>query len=113
MQFRFDLEKTIQAVGLLLKLEGSPISRLRLLKLLYIADRELLVESGRPLTGDIALAMKYGPVLSRVYDYIKGIVRDGESWHEHFENAGYKVCLTKKTDRRGSPGERPRNSLKS
>jgi uncharacterized phage-associated protein len=100
MHFRFDLEKTIQATGLLLELDGSAISRMRLLKLLYIADRELLTESGRPLTGDVAVAMKFGPVLSHVYDLVKGVAQDSESWREHFETAGYKVCLKKKPDRR-------------
>ncbi len=100
MHFRFDLEKTIQATGLLLELEGSPISRMRLLKLLYIVDRELLTESGRPLTGDVAVAMKYGPVLSHVYDLIKGIAQDSDAWREYFDSAGYKVCLKRKPDRR-------------
>lgn len=99
MHFRFNAEKTIQAVGLLLDLEGSPISRMRLLKLLYIADRELLAESGRPLTGDAAVAMKFGPVLSRVYDLIKGIASDADSWEEHFENLGYRVKLKKKPEK--------------
>ena len=42
MTFRFDFEKTLQAAGVLLNLDGSRMDRIRLLKLLYIADRELL-----------------------------------------------------------------------
>lgn len=99
MHFRFNPEKTIQSVGLLLELEGCPVSRMRLLKLLYIAERELLTESGRPLTGDVAIAMKYGPVLSQVYDLIKGVASDSESWRDHFENSGYRVRLKKKPER--------------
>lgn len=99
MHFRFSLEKTIQAVGLLLEREEAPMSRMRLLKLLYITDRELLIESGRPLTGDVAVAMKYGPVLSHVYDLIKGVAVDGDTWLEHFGNLGYRVQLKKKPER--------------
>jgi uncharacterized phage-associated protein len=99
VHFRFNVNKTIQAVGLLIELEGFPISRMRLLKLLYITDRELLTESGRPLTGDVAVAMKYGPVLSHTFDLIKGIASNDESWREHFENLGYKVLLKKKPER--------------
>jgi uncharacterized phage-associated protein len=99
MHFRFNINKTIQAVGLLIELEGSPVSRMRLLKLLYITDRELLTESGRPLTGDVAVAMRYGPVLSHTYDLIKGIAPDDELWREHFENLGYRVLLKKKPER--------------
>jgi uncharacterized phage-associated protein len=72
MTFRFDFEKTLQAAGILLSLDGLRMDRIRLLKLLYIVDRELLVQAGRPLTGDVAVAMNYGPVLSRVYDLIRG-----------------------------------------
>lgn len=95
MHFHFDAQKTIEAVGLILELEGSPVGRIRLLKLLYIVDRELLMESGRPLTGDIAAAMKHGPVLSHVYDLIKGVDQDDERWREHFESRGYRVLLKK------------------
>jgi hypothetical protein len=72
MNFRFNFEKTLQAAGVLLHLEEKRMSRLRLLKFLDIADRELLAEAAHPITGDVGCAMKYGPVLSRVYDLIKG-----------------------------------------
>ena len=73
MTFRFDFLKTLQASGVLLQLDANRMAYIRLLKLLYIADRELLAETGRTLTGDEAVAMKNGPVLSRVYDLIKGV----------------------------------------
>jgi uncharacterized phage-associated protein len=69
------------------------MDRMRLIKLLYIADRELLAESGRTLTGDRAVAMKNGPVLSRVYDLIKGIAVPPEDWGRYLRSEGYKVVL--------------------
>ena len=72
MQLRFNFEKSLQAAGVLLQLEEGRMPYLRLLKLLYIADRELLAESAASLTGDRAYAMKHGPVLSHVYSLIKG-----------------------------------------
>ncbi len=99
MHFHFEMKKTLEAVGVILEQEGCSVSRLRLLKLLYIVDRELLMESGRPLTGDLAVAMKHGPVLSRVYDMIKGVDAESGSWQDHFENRGYKVQLKKRPDR--------------
>ncbi|MEI8371389.1 MAG: hypothetical protein WCJ35_00990 [Planctomycetota bacterium] len=39
MTLRLDTEKAIQAVGVPLRRDGKRASRLRLLKLLYIADR--------------------------------------------------------------------------
>jgi len=56
----------------LLRLDGKRIDYLRLLKLLHIADREWLAETGESITGDRAYAMKYGPVLSSIYDLVKG-----------------------------------------
>jgi uncharacterized phage-associated protein len=85
---RFDPTRTIQAAAVLLKTSPSHrMSRLRLLKLLYIADRETLQEAGRPITGDRAVAMKNGPVLSRTYDLIKGADLAAPEWERFFRNA--------------------------
>jgi uncharacterized phage-associated protein len=93
MTFLFDFEKTLQATGVLLNLDGSRKDRIRLLKLLYIADRELLAQAGRPLTGDMAVAMKNGPVLSRVYDLIRGVAGRTEDWSRFIESVNYSVML--------------------
>ena len=45
---------------------------LGLLKMLYIADRIALQRIEQPITGDSYVSMNYGPVLSSVYDLIKG-----------------------------------------
>lgn len=44
----------------------------KLIKLLYLADRRALIEWGFTVTGDKYVAMKNGPVLSRLFDLIKG-----------------------------------------
>jgi len=94
--FRFDMTKTIQAAAVLLRSHPlHSMSRLRLLKLLYIADRESLRDTGRPITGDRAVAMKHGPVLSETYDLIKGEHVRAAEWDEWFETAGYDVRLAK------------------
>jgi uncharacterized phage-associated protein len=100
MHFRFDFEKTLQASGLLLNLDGGRMGRIRLLKLLYIADRELLAESGRTLTGDSAVAMKHGPVLGRVHDLIKDIAGTNAEWSDHLGSVGYQVILKKDPGRK-------------
>jgi len=92
-KFRFNFKKTVQAAGILLKLENGQMGKLRLLKFLYIADRELLAETARPLTGDTGYAMKHGPVLSRVYDLIKGNGSQAAEWEKHFRSEGYLVKL--------------------
>ena len=73
MILHFNITKTIQASAVLLKADPNhSMSRLRLLKLLYIADRESLTERARPITGDYPVAMDHGPVLSNTYNLIKG-----------------------------------------
>ena len=70
--FRFNLNKAIQAAAYLLK--KTPDQRdsyMRVLKLLYLADRRSLADTGRPITGDQGYMMDLGPVPSRVLDIIK------------------------------------------
>ena len=93
MTFRFHFEKTLQASGVLLGLDGRRMGRIRLLKLLYIADRELLAETGRTITGDHAVAMKLGPVLSRTYDLIKGEEVRAREWDRFIHSEGHAVVL--------------------
>ncbi len=57
---------------------------LALMKLLCLVDREALIRFGRPVTGDPVVAMKHGPVLSRVYDLVsrkKQELAESE-WHK-------------------------------
>ncbi|MFM8300098.1 MAG: Panacea domain-containing protein [Microcystis aeruginosa] len=72
IQFRFHPEKAVEAAAVLLKLHGRPMKYLGLLKMLYIADRIALKRMEQPITGDHYVSMDYGPVLSGVYDLIKG-----------------------------------------
>ena len=107
MGFRFEIKKVIQEVGFLCRLSGNNrIDIMKLLKLLYLVDRESLKEAGYPITGDTHVAMKYGPVLSRVYDLAKGRPdwpyknQDELVWGEHFKTEClYDLCLIK------DPGE--------
>src|ERR1035441_6261599 len=71
MLIPFETLKAVQAAAVLLKEENGTMSRLRLLKLLYIADRESIAETLRSITGDDVMAMDHGPVLSKTYRLIK------------------------------------------
>jgi uncharacterized phage-associated protein len=72
MELRFDFEKSLQAAAYLLHLEEGRMPYLRLLKLMYIAERELLAQTASPLTGDSYRALEDGPVLNRVFNLIGG-----------------------------------------
>ena len=98
MKFRFEPLKTTQAAAHLLTLEGRVMDRMRLLKLLYIVDRELLAAKGRTLTGDRAIAMNYGPVLSHTYNLVNGKEQSPEDWNRYIRSVNKKVVLM------GDPG---------
>ena len=91
--FKFNFEKAVQAAGVVLRLHHGRMEYLRLLKILYIADRELLAETGRTLTGDRAVAMKNGPVLSEVYDLLKGQAARAGEWDAAIRTEKYEVVL--------------------
>jgi len=82
-QFKFCFERSLQAAAYLLKsAEGCELRYIHLLKMLYIADREYLVEYGYTITGDNVVAMQYGPVLSRILNLIKGKASEAETWRQ-------------------------------
>jgi len=68
----FDEAKVAQAAAYLVDKRGGRMSHLKLIKLLYLADREALRRFEAPITGDQYVAMPHGPVLSRTLDLING-----------------------------------------
>lgn len=92
--FRFNAEKAVQAAGVILREEpGHTINYMKLLKLLYVAERESLRLNGRMITGDCVVAMERGPVLSAVLNLIKGTHTDVDIWDEHIERERYHISL--------------------
>ena len=71
MRLRFNEAKATQAAALMPELRGGQMSYLKLIKLLYLLDREALLRWGRPITTDTYIAMDNGPVVSRICDLIR------------------------------------------
>jgi uncharacterized phage-associated protein len=84
IRFNFNERKAVQAAARLITQSGGEMNYLALMKLLYLADREALLRFGRPITGDKAVAMAHGPVLSKVYDRVsqKKQSLPKSYWHE-------------------------------
>lgn len=92
----FDVDKAVQVAAVILRNEGKRMSRLRLLKLMLIADRECLRRTGRPILGSKVVAMNNGPLHSDVYDLIKGTHKDEARWSWFISKAGQRdVKLTR------------------
>jgi uncharacterized phage-associated protein len=66
----FNTEKATAVAAFLLKLRGGRMSYLKLIKLLYLADREALHRWGFSVTTDRYVSMDHGPVVSNIYDLI-------------------------------------------
>lgn len=64
----FDYKKATQAINYFAKKEGGQINKLKLIKLVYFADRYHIRRYGRPLINDAYFAMPLGPVGSSVKD---------------------------------------------
>jgi len=71
MVLRFNERRATEAAAAFLKLRGGRMSYLKLVKLLYLLDREALLRWGRPVTTDQYVSMDNGPVVSRIYDLIR------------------------------------------
>ena len=72
------------------------MSYMKLIKLLYLADREALGRWGRPITTDTYVSMDKGPVLSHVLDRINEgpSPEDPSFWAQHICATGnYEVTL--------------------
>lgn len=80
MMLEFDYKKATQAINYLTVREGGQIEKLKLIKLVYLADRYHLRRYGRPMMNDAYFAMPYGPVGSSVKDIAEfsGFLDDSE-----------------------------------
>src|SRR5690348_12475436 len=98
ISFQFDPEKFFQVAGYFMTRCPGDMTRKRLLKLLYFADREHLLLYGRPIVKDYYVNMDQGPVASRAYDLIKG---NHHTWSldvlaefdKHFATSGIYITL--------------------
>ena len=66
----FDYKKAVQAINYLAEKEGGKIDKMKLIKLIYLAERYHLRKYGRPITNDTYLAMEYGAVGSSIKDIV-------------------------------------------
>jgi len=97
----FDNKKATQALNFLALKEGGLIDKLKVVKLMWLADRLHIRKYGRPIFNDIYFAMPYGAVGSSAKD-LAGFNVDGDE-KEYLENylelgRGYKIKSKQKVD---------------
>lgn len=93
MSFVFNRRKATQEAALLLSLaEGKKMPYLKLIKLMYIADRESIKEHGFPISGDAPFALKDGPILSDITNCVREVACPDE-WTVHISTKDKDVEL--------------------
>ena len=78
--FPFDRLKAAESASEFIRLAGGKISVLKLVKLMYLLDRESLKERNIPVVGGEYFSMPHGPVTSEVLNSIN---------HERGEGGGH------------------------
>ena len=76
------VKRAAQAAALFLLKAGGTMPHLKLMKLLYAADRESYRIHGAPITRDRMVSMPQGPALSGVHDLMTGKRAEGD-WSAH------------------------------
>ena len=70
----FNDRKVAQMAAFLLWKSGTRMAHLKLMKLLYLADRGAMERYGVPISGDRIVAMPHGPVLTMTLNLMDGDV---------------------------------------
>ncbi len=93
---RFDEAKATQAAAYFLKLRGGQMHYIKLIKLLYLTDREALLRWGVLVTTDRHVSMDNGPVTSKILSLITDD-RPKPIWSEYISAplGDYEVRLLK------------------
>jgi uncharacterized phage-associated protein len=70
MKILFNEKKATQVASIFLSLSGGSLNYMKLIKLMYLAERETLLSWGRPITYDTYFSLPHGPILSSTYTLI-------------------------------------------
>lgn len=73
MQFAFEPEKAIASIHFLTLQNISDLTKGKIAKLLFLADKLHLVRHGRTITGDWYAAIEHGPIPSRTVDLLDSL----------------------------------------
>lgn len=80
---RLNERKATQAAARFLESNGGHMHHLKLLKLLYLLDREALLRWGFPVTNDVYYSLPHGPVPSGCYDLV---LSEEGFWADHISS---------------------------
>lgn len=87
-------DKTTQMAAQFLKMAGGSMNYTILAKMLYVADRDMLLEWGTPITFGAWFNLDKGPIISEPTDLLRGKSDAfSECWSSSIEKVGYAAKL--------------------
>lgn len=94
----FDVRKAAHVAAFFALRASGHINIVKLMKLMYLADRESISQRDMPITGDDFASMKLGPILENTYDLAKGAAHR-EEWAEFIApREGHDLSLARPVD---------------
>jgi len=95
MTIAFEEKRAAQVAAVFLDKAGGTLPLLKLMKLMYLADRRSMDLHGQPITFDSMVSMPQGPVLSMTLNYANGAIEsDQDGWEDWMsDRAGHDVAL--------------------
>ncbi len=90
----FNVRKAAQVVAYFALAEGGSINVLKLMKLVYLADREFIARYDTPILNDCFVSMDHGPVNSMTYNYVQGCEDRRAEWDQFVsDRANHQVAV--------------------
>lgn len=88
-------KRATQIAAKFLRRHDGELKYLKLIKLIYIVDREALRQYGYAITGDDYYSLRHGPIVSEVQDLITDDPDfvDSDYWKDYIETEGLDVEL--------------------
>jgi uncharacterized phage-associated protein len=78
IKFDFNLDKLIHAIAFFCERGIPDLTKLKVAKLLYFADKTHLLERGKPILGDVYWCMEFGPVPSFALNEMSEAIESSE-----------------------------------
>lgn len=92
----FQSEKAAQVSAAFLKLAGGRMDKLKLIKFLYLFERESVRKRGRPAFYDEYYSLKDGPICSSALNGINGNL--GKVWNNYLQKNGRQDVYKTETE---------------
>jgi uncharacterized phage-associated protein len=87
-----------QVAAYFIHCEGGAIKILKLMKLMYLTERESLHRYGVPMMGDTLVSMQHGPVMSITLDHMNDCIDSKEGgWNDWISDRA-NHCVSLKTE---------------